>query len=319
MHAYSVKKSGYSKHSDFFVFTQSALVEENRLFFELMSNIFLPNWTRKTCLQSMPLGGSEVETSLAHSFCHVNYIVIIIIYAVYSAVTVYIVFGCLKIIGSFYCMASNLKRKIERHQLTVSQKYEIVTRIDSNPKINRSNLADEYKVSKATISRIYKEQRDKILAQFSSGDYANSNKRIKTALYEDVDQELLNWFKQADAAHMEGISGEVLLEKAKQFTKMFHYPSGSEPGISWIARWKVRHEIVHKKQIGEGADVVPEMTNEWFQNSLPAILKQYHPGTSTILMSWDFFGSFRLMGRTHLKEKMCWWKKEQGKNNCSRR
>ncbi len=81
MHAYSVKKSGYSKHSDFFVFTQSALVEENRLFFELMSNIFLPNWTRKTCLQSMPLGGSEVETSLAHSFCHVNYIVIIIIYA----------------------------------------------------------------------------------------------------------------------------------------------------------------------------------------------------------------------------------------------
>lgn len=158
----------------------------------------------------------------------------------------------------------------------MTEKYEIVTTIDANPKVNRSDLAKTFGISAPTVTRIYKEQRNTVLSWFTSGDLSNSTKKIRKANFEDVDQELLLWFKKADSANMDGLSGEVVLEKAQSIALSLGYGDNG-PDRSWINRWKSRHDIVCKRRVGEAADVNPEMTNTWLQESLPALMKQFDP------------------------------------------
>ena len=115
-----------------------------------------------------------------------------------------------------------------RRDLDFNAKYEIISELDKNPTANRSQIAAKYKVSNATIKRIYSEQKEKILQRVQSGDYRNAAKRVRQVTFDDVDRELLTWFKNADAQNLEGLTGAVLLEKAQQLAQSLGHEN---PGV----------------------------------------------------------------------------------------
>jgi hypothetical protein len=113
-----------------------------------------------------------------------------------------------------------------RRDLDFNDKYGIICELDNNPKANRFQLASKYNVSNATITRIYSEQREKIIHRFQSGDFRNSAKRVRTVTFEDVDGELLSWFKKADAQNLEGITGRYKWEQYFPTFRIFLIFSG---------------------------------------------------------------------------------------------
>ncbi|GFO29063.1 tigger transposable element-derived protein 6 [Plakobranchus ocellatus] len=85
-------------------------------------------------------------------------------------------------------------------------------------------------------------------------------KRMCPGKVEDVDEELLTWFKQARALEAP-INGPILMEKAGEL--------GKELGISfvpcsgWLGRFKRRHGIVFKAASGEAASVDMSSVDTW--------------------------------------------------------
>ena len=69
------------------------------------------------------------------------------------------------------------------------------------------------------------------------------------------------------------ISGNMLLAKANEFVDICGYDKVIN--MSWINRWKSRHQISFKWLIGEASSVDPAMVNEWLNVKVPLILEEY--------------------------------------------
>jgi hypothetical protein len=192
-----------------------------------------------------------------------------------------------------------------RRDLDFNAKYEIISELDKNPTANRSQIAAKYKVSNATITRIYSEQKEKILQRVQSGDYRNAAKRVRQVTFDDVDRELLTWFKNADAQNLEGLTGAVLLEKAQQLAQSLGHENPGVLKLGWIERWKARHEIVHKSISGEAGKITPEMTNEWIMYTLPTLLKKYKPEDVYNIDELGLFWKLLPEGTLTFKNKKC--------------
>lgn len=53
----------------------------------------------------------------------------------------------------------------------------------------------------------------------------------------------------------------------------FHYSAS----LSWVNRFKARHNIVSRAISGESGVVDTDVTAEWKEKTLPALLKDYEP------------------------------------------
>lgn len=113
--------------------------------------------------------------------------------------------------------------------------------------------------------------------QFQTGNFKNSAKRMRTLALQDVDDRLLDWFRRAVADKIEGLTGHLLQEQAMRIAKELQISDELQSKIdsNWIQRWKNRHDVVQRKISGEAAVVTPEMTNDWLQKTLPAILERF--------------------------------------------
>ena len=87
-------------------------------------------------------------------------------------------------------------------------------------------------------------------------------KRNRVIAFADVDKELFNWVVNT-ASGLPGLSGQILLEKARKIATDLQYDN-TEIDINWINRFKARHCAVNIEGL-----------NGWKAYVIPSILKNY--------------------------------------------
>ncbi|KOB72098.1 Tigger transposable element-derived protein [Operophtera brumata] len=128
---------------------------------------------------------------------------------------------------------SSVKRKC----FTIEEKSAILHRLEAGE--SNATLAKEFGVSHSTISTI-KKNKDKIEPLFNAN--VLKCKRVRTSTHEQVDKALLQWFKlQRDRGIP--VNGPLLQEKANFFARQLDMQNFT-CSMSWINRFKVRHNIV---------------------------------------------------------------------------
>uniref|UniRef100_A0A147BNC8 Putative tigger transposable element-derived n=1 Tax=Ixodes ricinus TaxID=34613 RepID=A0A147BNC8_IXORI len=134
------------------------------------------------------------------------------------------------------------------------------------------SLVRKYELSQSTISTILKSG-DVVMKKAGTSGFDDKRKRLREALYEDVEEALYQWFLTIRNENMP-ISGPILAAKAKKFA--FLLGRGDfQPGGGWIQRFKERHGIVYRNVVGEAASLDGPAKEKWLATKLPDILDRY--------------------------------------------
>ncbi|GBM34514.1 Tigger transposable element-derived protein 4 [Araneus ventricosus] len=132
--------------------------------------------------------------------------------------------------------------------------------------VKKKDIALKFGIPPNSLSTI-KKNRDKI----QNYDSSNScSKRLKTRVYEDVDEAVLKWIVMGNKNVP--ISGSFINEKALQFAKAFGYDEfrGSN---GCLEKFKRRHGIMAKVMSGESKDVDDNDSEHWITETLSKILR----------------------------------------------
>ncbi|UYV80050.1 TIGD4 [Cordylochernes scorpioides] len=138
-------------------------------------------------------------------------------------------------------------------------------------KKKKTDVAQKHNIPQSSLSTIIKNS-EKIHQQaLHAGE--SSRKRARGSTYADVDEALLQWFKQARSAALP-VNGPLLSEKAKTLALEFGLKDFTGSG-GWIERWKARHGIKLRNICGESADVNRETMTNWLTDVMPNIISNY--------------------------------------------
>lgn len=114
-----------------------------------------------------------------------------------------------------------------------------------------------------------------LLSQGSCG-VNSSMKRMRESSLPKVDAALFRWFKDIQSENMMGITGQDLQKKAADLAKQLGL-GDVEITMSWINRWKQRHNVISKKIIGESGSVDDGVVKDWLTKHLPLISAEFDP------------------------------------------
>ncbi|UYV60770.1 TIGD4 [Cordylochernes scorpioides] len=168
------------------------------------------------------------------------------------------------------CIAVRGERKQTRNSLSLSVKLQILREIEVEKK-KKTDVAQKHNIPQSSLSTIIKNS-EKIHQQaLHAGE--SSRKRARGSTYADVDEALLQWFKQARSAALP-VNGPLLSEKAKTLALEFGLKDFTGSG-GWIERWKARHGIKLRNICGESADVNRETMTNWLTDVMPNIISNY--------------------------------------------
>ena len=146
--------------------------------------------------------------------------------------------------------------KRPRCDLSLRDKYEIALFVEENPEAKRKDIATRFSIPGSTLSRLASNV-EKIKKAYEENIIGSSSKRMRKPLFEDVDMSLLAWFNHVRSTRPDfPINGSVLLDKANEHASLNGYER--RVSMSWINRWKNRHQISFKKSIGESS-INPEL------------------------------------------------------------
>ena len=105
--------------------------------------------------------------------------------------------------------------KKQRVELCLAQRYEILSKLKNGEK--QKSIAEQYNVDRSTVAKIKKNSLS-IKEEFESGKTNVSLKRKKSIRFEDVEQNLFDWFISMGIG-TPGLTGNLLLEKARQIAR----------------------------------------------------------------------------------------------------
>ena len=120
------------------------------------------------------------------------------------------------------------------------------------------------------MSQILK-SKEKLFSAYRSNKNP-THKRARKSTQEDVEDALLQWFKQAKSRGLI-IAGPMLREKAKNFGKIMNL--NFDPSSSWVTRWRECNLIVFKRKHGEKQDHDFQATENWIVSVWPKIHERY--------------------------------------------
>uniref|UniRef100_A0A8C4SC05 HTH CENPB-type domain-containing protein n=1 Tax=Erpetoichthys calabaricus TaxID=27687 RepID=A0A8C4SC05_ERPCA len=154
--------------------------------------------------------------------------------------------------------------------ISLKMKMELLKAVDQKQK-TKTEICKDFDIANSILSTIIK-KREQITEMFERSKFEPERKRMRTAKHEDLETALLLWFKQARSQNAP-ISGPLMLERSNELAKQMGITFSANPG--WLERFKKRNDIVLKNVCGEANQVLPTMTANWFQSTLPSILEEY--------------------------------------------
>ncbi|XP_026471616.1 tigger transposable element-derived protein 4-like [Ctenocephalides felis] len=155
-----------------------------------------------------------------------------------------------------------------RKAFTIEEKCRIIRRLENGE--SNSSLAKELGVGHSTISMIFK---NKNIVEQSFNSNVLKPKRLRKSRQENIDQALIQWFKITRGKGIP-VSGPMLQEKANFFAARFNNVDFNCTA-SWISRFKVRHNIVAGKIVGESLSGDENSTTNWLTSVWPNLRKQF--------------------------------------------
>ena len=109
-------------------------------------------------------------------------------------------------------MANDSSSTSRRHiAIAQSTKIAIINAVEEGTKL-KSAKADSFDLPKSTVSTILK-NKEKARAVYEKSKFKPEIKKLCTAVYEDIEEALFTWFKQARSMNVP-ISGPILAIKA---------------------------------------------------------------------------------------------------------
>ena len=160
----------------------------------------------------------------------------------------------------------------KKKSISLKGKFEIISKIQSGMK--QTHISEQLSLPKTTVNTIWK-NRETLKRQFESSEYSNDSKRFRPANHKDVDEALLQWFKQVRNNGIP-VNGPLLLAKADVLAAALHDDS-FKATTGFIDQWKTRHGITFKKICGEERSVSPQDTENWLNITLPQLLGRFSP------------------------------------------
>ncbi|XP_048364694.1 tigger transposable element-derived protein 4 [Sphaerodactylus townsendi] len=180
-------------------------------------------------------------------------------------------------------MASNvpsLSPTRNKKSLSIKDKIDIMTAVESGMK--KSDIAAKYGIKKNSLSSIMK-SKDRILEAFEFQQFDPKRKRLRTALYTDLEEELLKWYRMAQGLNVT-ISGPMLRLRANAIAQKLGH-SDFKCSNGWLDRFKSRYGLTFRSQsvlaAGGTTTIAPvtamDPATAWYRNILPYYLKVYQP------------------------------------------
>nr|XP_056711023.1 tigger transposable element-derived protein 4 [Euleptes europaea] len=168
----------------------------------------------------------------------------------------------------------------KKKSLSIKDKIDIMTAVESGMK--KSDIAAKYGIKKSYLSSIMK-SKDRVLEAFGSLQFDPKRKRLRTALYTDLEEALVKWYRMAQGLNVT-ISRPMLRLRANDIAqKLGHHDFKCSNG--WLDRFKSRYGLTFRCQpvlaAASTTTIAPATTVDaatlWYQNILPYYLKVYQP------------------------------------------
>jgi hypothetical protein len=186
---------------------------------------------------------------------------------------------------------------IKRKPLSISEKLNIISKVDGTPNAPHTKTAEELGIPVTTFHTVMY-NRNKILKQ----SLTEERNRKKTK-----QQNMKRW-KQflrsgSDKNGHLTVDGPILKRKAEEIATKLNIDF--RPSNGWIHRFKKRSDLVYRKASGEANSVNPEEVVAWKDTTLLHLMAKYSPKD---IFNADEFGLFynMLPDKTYtFKEASC--------------
>lgn len=163
----------------------------------------------------------------------------------------------------------------KRNDLSLKMKYEVILASEREPGIPSRKLATLFDCGKSQIQGILRnKQHYKDLYEQNADDkMKHCRKRSRKSEYSEINETLYKWFQLATSRNIFP-DGKILMEKALEIAASLGMGEEFKASNGWLARWKQRYNISHRRVSGESGDVSDVTVESWLER-LPSILAGY--------------------------------------------
>lgn len=158
----------------------------------------------------------------------------------------------------------------QRSSISLEKKLLIINKVEEG--LKKKDVARQFGILPSTLSNILK-NKAVILKNLEDEQLSTKRKRLRTCLFEDIDEAMLKWVTAARGKNLP-ISGPLMKQKAKEFADALGHED-FEASTGWLDKFKKRHGIVAKTLCGESADANVRDREEWIVNVLPRLIQKY--------------------------------------------
>lgn len=158
-----------------------------------------------------------------------------------------------------------------RSSISLEKKLLVINKVEEGTS-KKKDIAKEFGILPSTLSNILK-NKSVIQKNVEDEHLSIKRKRLRTCLFEDIDEAMLKWVRAARSKNLP-VSGVLLKQKAKEFADSLGHED-FEASTGWLDKFKNRHNIVGKTLCGESADANLGERDKWINNVLPRLIEKY--------------------------------------------
>lgn len=168
----------------------------------------------------------------------------------------------------------NAKKKFTRTSISIKTKLKIIDELKNGA--DRKSIQNKFNVSRYFLSKLNKnkENIENILIS-NNTDKFTARKRLKWKRYSELDNAVIRFIKRIRKNNLP-VSGEVIKDRAQIYAKQLGF-TNFKASSGWLEKFNKRNGLCSKKLCGESADADITVANEYKNNILPEIIKNYHP------------------------------------------
>ncbi|XP_043838999.1 tigger transposable element-derived protein 6 [Dromiciops gliroides] len=165
----------------------------------------------------------------------------------------------------------------KRRQFSLEEKMKVVEAVDSGKR--KGDVAKEFGITPSTLSTFLKD-RAKFEEKVREASVGPQRKRMRNALYDDIDKAVFAWFQEVHAKNIL-VSGSVIRKKALNLANMLGYDN-FQASVGWLNRFRDRHGIALKAICREDNDklingIGIDKVNEWHAGEIIKLIADYSP------------------------------------------
>ncbi|XP_039095347.1 tigger transposable element-derived protein 6 [Hyaena hyaena] len=165
----------------------------------------------------------------------------------------------------------------KRRQFSLEEKMKVVEAVDSGKR--KGDVAKEFGITPSTLSTFLKD-RAKFEEKVREASVGPQRKRMRNALYDDIDKAVFAWFREIHAKNIL-VTGSVIRKKALNLANMLGYDN-FQASVGWLNRFRDRHGIALKALCREDSDRLMnslgiDKVNEWHAGEIIKLIADYSP------------------------------------------